>query len=62
MDLLTISDKKVIPSVYTLTIKEFKNKNHLFQTCETGAVEEYQEIEETISPEVLELLVEWIKQ
>lgn len=25
MDLLTISDKKVIPSAYTLTIKEFKN-------------------------------------
>ena len=25
MDLLTISDKKVIPSAYTLTIKEFKS-------------------------------------
>ena len=36
--------------------------NHLFQTSETGAISEYGEIEETISPRVLELTVNWIKE
>ncbi|MBK6285155.1 MAG: alpha/beta hydrolase [Draconibacterium sp.] len=40
---------------------ELKNLNHLFQTCETGAVAEYAQIEETISPGVLEILSDWIK-
>jgi len=34
--------------------------NHLFQTCETGAIAEYMQIEETISPTVLEILQDWI--
>jgi len=34
--------------------------NHLFQHCETGAVAEYAQIEETISPEVLTIITEWI--
>ena len=34
--------------------------NHLFQHCRTGAVTEYAEIEETISPEVLEIIIKWI--
>lgn len=36
--------------------------NHLFQHCKTGQVSEYGEIEETISPEVLEIIAEWIKK
>lgn len=36
--------------------------NHLFQKCETGDASEYVKIEETISPEVLELLAGWIKK
>lgn len=39
---------------------ELENLNHLFQTCETGSVAEYAEIEETISPVVLEILNDWI--
>ena len=39
---------------------ELQNLNHLFQTCETGAVAEYAQIEETISPEVLQILNDWI--
>lgn len=35
---------------------EIENLNHLFQTCETGAVSEYAQIEETISPMILEIL------
>lgn len=38
------------------------NLNHLFQHCQTGAVTEYQQIEETIAPEVLDKVTEWIKQ
>jgi hypothetical protein len=41
-------------------IMEIPGVNHLFQTCKTGAVTEYAEIEETISPAVLEILKDWI--
>ena len=34
--------------------------NHLFQHCTTGAVTEYREIEETISQEVLDIIVNWL--
>ncbi|WP_297169679.1 alpha/beta hydrolase [uncultured Porphyromonas sp.] len=34
--------------------------NHLFQHATTGAVSEYYQINETIAPEVLELIAEWI--
>ena len=41
-------------------VKEIQNVNHLFQTANTGKVNEYGEIEETISPEVLALISDWI--
>ncbi len=34
--------------------------NHLFQHCQTGQSEEYPTIEETFSPEVLEMIATWI--
>jgi len=34
--------------------------NHLFQTAETGSPNEYAAIEETIAPEALELISQWI--
>lgn len=39
----------------------FPKMNHLFQTSETGNVAEYAEIEETISPKVLEKVKNWVK-
>jgi pimeloyl-ACP methyl ester carboxylesterase len=39
---------------------ELPKLNHLFQTCETGAIDEYIRIEETISPVVLEILKDWV--
>ena len=39
---------------------ELENLNHLFQTCETGTIAEYAQIEETISPVVLKILTDWI--
>ena len=41
-------------------IKQLPDLNHLFQHCKTGNVVEYQQIEETISPEVLDVIVDWI--
>ncbi|HEY7545261.1 MAG TPA: alpha/beta fold hydrolase [Blastocatellia bacterium] len=36
------------------------NLNHLFQTCRTGAISEYAQIEETISPVALNTISNWI--
>lgn len=43
------------------TIQEFSGLNHLFQHCTTGSPNEYVNIEETISPEVLQTILEFIK-
>ena len=45
-----------------LTLRELPDLNHLFQHCETGSPNEYFEIEETISPEVLEMIVGFVKK
>lgn len=42
------------------TVKRFPNLNHLFQTCTTGSPSEYATIEETISPDVLETISDWL--
>ena len=41
-------------------IAELPGLNHLFQTAKTGAVSEYAQIEETISPLALERITTWI--
>ncbi len=41
-------------------VEVFDGLNHLFQTAPTGAINEYAEIEETISPAVLERVAEWV--
>ncbi|WP_319479242.1 alpha/beta fold hydrolase [uncultured Draconibacterium sp.] len=38
----------------------FANHNHLFQNCETGSTAEYSQIKETIDPEVLKTMKDWI--
>jgi pimeloyl-ACP methyl ester carboxylesterase len=43
-----------------VTIKEFPGLNHLFQQCTTGSPDEYAGIEQTISPEVLKMISDWI--
>lgn len=40
--------------------EELPGLNHLFQTCTTGAVSEYSQIEETFSPRALQRIAEWI--
>lgn len=43
------------------SIKKIDGVNHMFQHSNTGIVTEYQQIEETISPEVLQEVAKWIK-
>ncbi len=41
-------------------VKVYPDLNHLFQHCTTGQAEEYKDIEETVSPEVLSDIASWI--
>ncbi len=52
--------KKLLPANKQNLIKEYPGLNHLFQHCTTGNVVEYGRIEETISPEVLKDIADWI--
>ena len=36
--------------------------NHLFQSCTSGLPDEYGQIEETISPAVLDLIGSWLEK
>jgi hypothetical protein len=44
------------------TLKKLPGLNHAFQTAVTGSEYEYIRIEETVSPEVLHLMAEWISE
>lgn len=44
------------------TIKPMPGLNHLFQHCNSCKIGEYARIEETFSPEVLQIMVDWILQ
>ena len=41
-------------------LEAVEGTNHLFQHCRTGMSDEYRDIEETIAPEVLEIIVQWL--
>jgi len=43
-------------------IKSYPDKNHLFQNAQTGSISEYALIEETISVDVLDDMVKWIRE
>jgi pimeloyl-ACP methyl ester carboxylesterase len=42
-------------------IKELPGLNHLFQECKSCTVAEYGQLEQTISPVVLQIITEWMK-
>jgi hypothetical protein len=52
--------KKALRHDADVTVREMPGLNHLFQTAKTGAVAEYAQIEETMSPAVLTLVSDWI--
>ena len=52
--------RRGLPANEDNCIESVEGVNHLFQHCRTGAVTEYRDIEETISPAVLETIILWI--
>jgi len=44
------------------TIYKLPGLNHLFQNAKTGMPQEYTQIEETMSPKVLQIISDWIKE
>lgn len=53
--------REAVPASVPLTVEVFDGLNHLFQHCETGLPTEYGEIEETMAPEVMTTIAEWIR-
>ena len=49
-----------LPANNASRIEAVEGVNHLFQHCNTGAVSEYREMDETISPDVLDEMIQWI--
>lgn len=45
-----------------VTVKTYPHLNHLFQTCQTGSLQEYIWIEETVSPKVLKDILSWLER
>lgn len=55
------SIRNLLPQNPKNLIKSYEGLNHIFQHATTGAALEYYDIEETISTEVLDDIVKWIK-
>ena len=53
--------QRTLPANPKHLFKEYPGLNHLMQHCKTGSPNEYYEIEETISPEVLKDITDWIQ-
>lgn len=52
--------RELLPANKKHLIKEYPSLNHLFQSCTEQTSLQYEEIEETISPQVLEDVAKWI--
>lgn len=52
--------KKALRHDRDVTVRQMPALNHLFQTAKTGAVTEYAQIDETMSPAVLKLVSDWL--
>lgn len=52
--------KQGLPAGSGNKIHAAEGLNHLFQHCNTGAVTEYAQIEETMSPQILDMISSWI--
>ena len=52
--------QKLLPKLKQNLVKKYPGLNHLFQHSTMGLVAEYGQIEETVSPEVLSDIAQWI--
>ena len=62
MNLTAIQERITGNGNKNVTVKAYPNLNHLFQTCKKGTLAEYGQLEETINPEVLKDIIEWIRK
>lgn len=58
----SLTQKAIAGSSPLSKVETLKGLNHAFQTADTGAVEEYARIEETIAPRALEVISTWLRQ
>jgi hypothetical protein len=61
-NLQAIREIMVEKKVKTFKVQALPRLNHLFQHCKTCTLPEYAELEETFSPEALEIIGNWIKE
>lgn len=54
--------KENMPEGADVTVKELEGLNHLFLPCETGLAEEYRDITAPLSPEMLSIMCDWIRE
>lgn len=54
--------EKLLKSKGKVTIKEFPDLNHLFQTTQSGNPNEYGALDETFNPEVMEFIASWLSK
>ena len=54
--------RRLLPANSLNLVKEYPGLNHLFQHCTTGNPMEYVQIEETVSPEVMQDIAAWINK
>lgn len=62
MNLYAIAMALKIAGNKDVTTKTIKGKNHLFQTCKTCTIQEYGQLKETFSEEVLKVMLEWMRK
>jgi hypothetical protein len=64
-----VTPKENVPAVETalraggnrdVTVRVLPGLNHLFQTCQTGMITEYSQIEETFAPAALQIIGDWV--
>jgi hypothetical protein len=53
--------RRILQNHDDATVTLLPNLNHMFQKAKTGRMNEYRQIEQTFSPDVLELITQWIK-
>lgn len=52
--------REALKDVQGATVVEIPGHNHLLQRADTGSPQEYADIDETVSPNALELMASWI--
>jgi hypothetical protein len=62
--ILRVDDQQIGKSIGDL-IKDYSTQkltglNHLFQHCKTCTIQEYGQLEETFSPEALQIMGDWL--